>query len=101
MAQYSSDGGATWSSPQAMTSQAITFTALPPAKTYLFRCYAVNEMGNGAAVTAPQLFVPAGGSIRVGGAWATASNTFVRVGGVWVPAQNVKPRVAGAWVNAN
>lgn len=99
--QYTNDGGETWSTPQLMSSRQFTYSMLPAAKTYQFRAYAVNEMGSGALVTSSTLWVPAGGKVRVAGAWVDAQNVFVRVAGAWVPAANVKVRVGGNWVNAN
>lgn len=99
--QYSTDNGATWSTPQTMTGQSYTYSQLPAAKTYIFRCYAVNEMGNGLTRTSSSLWVPAGGMVGVNGAWVYASNVYVGVNGTWVPASNVKVGSAGQWVNAN
>lgn len=99
--QYSTDNGATWSTPQTMTGQSYTYSQLPAAKTYIFRCYAVNEMGNGLTRTSSSLWVPAGGMVGVNGAWVYASNVYVGVNGAWVPASNVKVGSAGQWVNAN
>lgn len=59
--QYSTDDGDTWSAPQSMTSRSYQYILLPPALTYIFRCYAINIIGNGDTLSSTPVFVSAGG----------------------------------------
>ncbi len=59
--QYSTDNGDTWSAPQSMTSRSYQYILLPPALTYIFRCYAINIIGNGDTLSSTPVFVSAGG----------------------------------------
>lgn len=59
--QYSTDNGETWSGGTAMTNRSYQYVLLPPALTYIFRCYAINSIGNGDTLSSTPVFVSAGG----------------------------------------
>lgn len=65
--QYSTDGGDTWSGGTAMTNRSYEYVLLPPALTYIFRCYAINSIGNGDTLSSVPVFVSAGGRRKLPG----------------------------------
>lgn len=65
--QYSTDNGDTWSAPESMTSRSYQYILLPPALTYIFRCYAINIIGNGDTLSSVPVFVSAGGRRKLSG----------------------------------
>lgn len=99
-AQYSSNNGATWSDPVTLTDLQYVFTKMTPALTYIFRVYAVNEMGSGTPGQSVPIFVPAGGKIRVSNQWVVTANARVRIANQWIDVQSVKVRQSGQWVDA-
>jgi len=98
--QYSTDDGSTWSTAQAMTSQAYTYTSLTPALTYLFRVYSTNSIGNSANTTTESgTFVPAGGK-RWDGTTFTPTSTAQRYNGTaWVEITTAKRYNGTEWVD--
>ena len=99
LVQYSTNGGTSWSTAQAMTSQAYTYTGLTAAQTYLFRAYATNEMGVGATVTSTALFVPAGGKRWDGSTWVSTTIAKRWDGTNWVDLTIAKRWDGTNWVD--
>lgn len=97
--QYSTNSGSTWSTAQAMTGQAYTYTNLTAGLTYRFRAYAVNATGNSAYTTAPDLFVPAGGKRYNGSAWNSTTTAKRFNGTAWVDLTIAKRFNGTAWVD--
>ena len=96
--QYSTDG-TTWSTAQAMTSQAYTYTNLTASLTYTFRVYSTNSIGSSATTSSTPLFVPAGGKRWDGTAW-TSTTTAKRWDGTnWVDLSTAKRWDGTNWVD--
>jgi hypothetical protein len=93
--QYSLNGGA-YTVTTGGTSLTRLYSALAPG-SYVFRCYAVNAIGNSPVTTAAAVTVVGGGKIRVAGAWKPTT-WKVRSAGAW-KSTTVKIRSAGAWKN--
>lgn len=90
--QYSTNAGSSWSSPQTMTAQSYTYPYLDGGLTYLFRVYAVNEMGNGATTVSTGTFVPSGGK-----RWNGTEFVPVTIAKRWNGSQWVNITVAKRW----
>jgi hypothetical protein len=100
-AQYSTNGGLTWSTTVAMSGSGTgtyTYTNLPPALTYIFRVYSTNAIGNSAYTTSSGVFVPAGGKRWTGSAWATATTVKRWDGSSWVDVSSAKRWNGSAWI---
>jgi hypothetical protein len=82
--QYSSNDGATWSTPVTVTGNTHTFSLLGPI-TYKFRVYATNEAGNGAAAvsTAVTTANTSRGRVYKDGAWVQGTVGRVYKDGSW------------------
>lgn len=63
--QYSTDNGVTWSGALTMNNRSYLYELLPPALTYIFRCFAVNSIGNGDTTSSTPVFVSAGGRRKI------------------------------------
>lgn len=97
--QYSTNGGTSWSTAQAMTSQAYTYTNLTAALTYTFRVYATNAIGNSAATSSNPLFVPAGGKRWDGTNWVSTTIAKRWDGTTWVDLTIAKRWDGTNWVD--
>jgi len=97
--QNSSNGGSTWSTAVAMTSQAYTYTNLTPGQTYLFRVYATNSIGNSAFTTSGSVFIPAGGKRWDGSAWIYATTAKRWDGSAWVDLTVAKRWDGTSWTD--
>lgn len=98
--QYTTDNGATWSAPVAITPGVpLNFPGLPTVKTYKFRAYTLNGYGSSQAVQSAGIFVPASGKKKVGGVWQELSIAKVKKAGVWTDITIARKKVAGAWVD--
>lgn len=97
--QYSTDGGSTWSTAQAMSSQSYTYTNLTAALTYTFRVYATNSIGSSATTASNPLFVPAGGKRWDGSAWVSTTTAKRWDGTAWVDLSTAKRWDGTAWVD--
>jgi hypothetical protein len=97
--QFSTNNGSTWSTAQAMTNQQFTYTNLDGGISYLFRAYAVNEMGNGTPATSTSVFVPSGGK-RWDGTDFVPTNVSRRWdGSSWINLTTTKRWDGAEWVN--
>lgn len=97
--QFSTDAGTSWSTAQAMTAQAYTYTNLDGGLNYLFRAYATNEMGNGAVATSGNVFVPSGGKRWNETAWVPTVTSKRWNGTTWVNLTVTKRWNGTEWVN--
>lgn len=97
--QYSSNGGSSWSSAVAMSSQSYTYTTLTAGQTYLFRVYATNSIGNSASTTSDEVFVPAGGKRWTGSAWTASTIGRRWTGSAWVDLTTAKRWNGSAWTD--
>jgi hypothetical protein len=91
LAQYSTDGGATWSTAVPFVS-GQTFTDLPAGLTYTFRVYAENAVGFSQARVSASVFVPAGGRI-----WDGAAEDLTTVAVRWDGAAEIPLVTAVRW----
>ena len=97
--QYSTNSGSTWTSPQAMTSQAYTYNSLTPALTYLFRVYATGANGDSGRTTSAGIFVSAGGRRWTGSAWDFGVTAKRWSGSEWVDLTTAKRWNGSSWVD--
>lgn len=98
--QYSTNGGSSWSSAVAMTSQSYTYTNLTAALTYLFRVYTTNGTGTSAyTTTATGIYVAAGGKRWTGSAWQSTATAKRWNGSAWVDVTLAKRWNGTGWVD--
>ena len=97
--QYSTNGGSSWSTAQAMTAQSYTYSGLTAGLTYRFRAYATNVTGDSDYATAADLFLAAGGKRYDGTTW-NATTTAKRFDGTtWVDLTIAKRYNGTSWVD--
>lgn len=97
--QYSTNSGSTWSTAQAMTSQAYTYTSLTPALTYLFRVYAAAPSGDTGKTVSAGVFVPAGGKRWDGSAFISTSTGKRWNGSAWIDLTVAKRWNGSSWTD--
>ena len=97
--QYSTNSGSSWSTAQAMTSQAYTYTNLTPGLTYLFRVYATSASGNSGKTVSAGVFVSAGGKRWDGSAWQYGATAKRWNGSAWVDLTTAKRWNGSAWTD--
>lgn len=97
--QYSTDGGATWSTAEALSGGSYTYMNLAPALTYRFRAYAVNATGSSAFATSSDLFVPAGGRRFTGSAFESTTTARRWNGSAWVDLSIARRWNGSGWVD--
>lgn len=95
--QYNDGSG--WSTPVVMVSQSHTYTNLPGSKTYTFRVFASNAIGDSAYTTSGALFVPAGGKRYNGTAFVDTATAKRWDGVAWVEITTAKRWSGSAWTD--
>jgi hypothetical protein len=98
-AQSSLDNGATWTTAVLMTTQTYTYTNLTPAATCKFRVYAAAPSGNSGSTTSTSVFIPAGGKIWNGSAWAYGTTAKRWDGAAWKDLTTAKIWNGTSWVD--
>lgn len=99
-AQYSSDGGTTWSSPaQTVSGGTFSFTNLTPGSTYTFRVYANNAAGSSAARVSTSTLIAAYGTLYRAGSFQPITTGRLYRNGAWRNITTAKVYRGGEWQN--
>jgi hypothetical protein len=97
--QVQFNDGSGWSTAVSMVSQSHTYTNLDGAKTYQFRVFATNAIGDSAYTTSDSLFVPAGGKRYNGSAFVDTTTAKRWDGSAWVELTTAKRWSGSAWID--
>ena len=95
--QYNDGSG--WSTAVSMVSQSHTYSNLDGAKTYTFRVFATNAIGDSAYTTSGSLFVPAGGKRYNGSAFVDTTTAKRWTGSAWVEVTTAKRWNGSSWTD--
>lgn len=99
--QASSDGGASWGSARNISSGTYTFEDLEPGKTWIFRTFARNGVGDSPVRVSGGVFVPAGGKRHNGSSFVYTAIARRHNGSGWADLTVAKRHNGSTWVDLN
>lgn len=97
--EYSKNGAGWSNATTANGSRQVTYTGLTPGASYVFRAFAVNNVGYSDAVTSSSVLITAWGRRWTGTTWA--DNVYGKRwnGSAWVDLVSAKRWNGSAWVD--